>query len=170
MAMDRSDVIFATGLVLAIFSIIAGFTVIPTYGLIGAAWARAAIQICGVAFGSWFLFRRLHFPLPFAGLLRLLLAAALCGIAARACMWLTTGVTSLVLAVIGGVVAYAIAVRVLHGLHPPDADRLRLLCRGFPAVLREICERGLQLLAGTSAAGGPAAVPASPLRSVSDGD
>lgn len=170
MAVDRSDVIFATGLVLAILSVAAGFTLIPRYGLMGAAWARAAIQISGVAFGSWFLFQRLHFPLPFAGLLRLLLAGALCGIAARACLWLTPGITSLVLAIVVGAATYASAVRILGGLNPSDADRLRSLCRGFPVILRRICEQGLHLLSGTSVANNPAPMPASPLRSVPDGD
>jgi hypothetical protein len=141
--------------------------VIPTYGLMGAAWSRAVIQTFGVAFGSWFLFRRLRFPLPFAGLFRLLLAAGLCWIAARACLWLTTGPLSIALAVVVGIVVYAIAVRALGALPPADAERLRLLCRGFPDHLRRLCDRSLQLLARMTAA---APLRAASLRSLSDGD
>jgi O-antigen/teichoic acid export membrane protein len=170
MAMDRSDVFFVSGLVLAILSIIAGFTVIPAYGLMGAAWSRAAIQTSGVAFGCWFLFRRLRFPLPFGGLFRLFLAACLCGIAARACLWLTTGVTSLALAVVVGIGVYAIAVRFVGALHPDDAERLRRLCRGFPESLQRICDRLLRLLAGMTRPVRAVPLRAASLRSLPDGD
>ncbi len=159
MAMDRSDFIFASGAAAAVLAIVAGFTVIPAFGLIGAAATRAAMQIFAVALGNWFVFRRLRFPLPFAGLARLLLAAAICAIAARASLYLATGVAALALAVATGIVTYAAAVRALGALDPADADRLRAICRGLPHPLSTIGERSLALLssspafAGTSARG-----------------
>lgn len=152
LAMDRSDFIFAIGLFLAVLAIAAGLTVIPAYGLMGAAWTRAVLQLSGVAIGTSLLFWRLHFPLPLSGLLRTLTAAALSGLLARACLWLTTGVTSLLLAVIVGAVTYGVAVRVLGALHPADANRLRQLSPGLPTVIRNLCETGLRLLTGETAA------------------
>jgi O-antigen/teichoic acid export membrane protein len=53
MAMDRSDFVFFSGLACAVLAIVTGFTVIPAFGVMGAAWSRAAIQIAAVAMGCW---------------------------------------------------------------------------------------------------------------------
>jgi|HubBroStandDraft_4_1064222.scaffolds.fasta_scaffold00284_8 O-antigen/teichoic acid export membrane protein len=147
MAMDRSDFVFVSGLLSAVLAIAAGFTVIPVFGLIGAAWSRAVIQIAAVAMGGGFVYWRLRFPLPLFDLARLLLAAAACGVAARSCLVLTTGISSLFLAIVAGVVTYAVAVRALRALHPRDADRLRTLCGVFPVGIRAAAERVIGLLA-----------------------
>jgi O-antigen/teichoic acid export membrane protein len=147
MAMDRSDFVFASGLVSAALSVAAGLTVIPAFGLMGAAWSRAVVQIGAVALGGGFVFWRLRFPLPFSDLAKLLLAAALCGSVARCCVALSTGVASLLLAVVAGAVTYAVAVRALRALHPTDADRLRVLSRALPTAARIVCERAIGLLA-----------------------
>jgi hypothetical protein len=114
----------------------------------GAAWARAAIQLAAVVMGSGFVFWRLGFPLPLFDLGRLLLAASLCGLAARSCLDLNLAPrsVSLVLAIASGAVTYAIAVRALRALHPGDAERLRLLCRRLPRRLAVICQLGIGLL------------------------
>ena len=147
LAMDRSDFIFVSGLLSAVLSIAAGLTVIPAFGLMGAAWSRAVLQITAVALGGGFVFWRLRFPLPIRDLARLLLAAAFCGVVARSCLMLTTGVASLALAITAGVISYTVAVRALRALHPVDADRLRTLCRVFPAGIGAVCERAIGFLA-----------------------
>src|SRR5258708_5389156 len=101
MAVDRSDFIFLSGLVAAVLTVLAGFTAIPAFGLMGAVCARVAIQVSAVAFGGWFVFSRLGFPLPFRDLAKLLLAAGLCGAAARLCL-LVPGAGSLPAAVLAG--------------------------------------------------------------------
>jgi O-antigen/teichoic acid export membrane protein len=169
MAMDRSDFVFASGLLMAVLAIAAGLTVIPAFGLMGAAWSRAAIQIAAVAMGGGFVFWRLRFPLPLFDLARLLLAAAACGIAARSCLSLTTGVGSLFLAIAAGVVSYAVAVRMLRALHPRDADRLRTLCGVFPAGIRTAAERAIGLLA-PEPTGEAVVVAATQRRSAGDAD
>jgi hypothetical protein len=60
---------------------------------------------------------------------------------------LTTGISSLFLAIVAGVVTYAVAVRALRALHPRDADRLRTLCGVFPVGIRAAAERVIGLLA-----------------------
>ena len=148
MAMDRSDFMFVSGLVAAVLAVAAGLTVIPVFGLMGAAWARAAIQLAAVVMGSGFVYWRLGFPLPLFDLGRLLLAASLCGLAARSCLELNLAPrgVSLALSIVTGVAAYAVAVRALRALHPSDAERLRLLCRRLPRRLAAICELSIGLL------------------------
>jgi O-antigen/teichoic acid export membrane protein len=141
MAMERSDFIFASGLVAAGLAVAAGLTVIPAFGLMAAVWARAGIQLVAVIMGCGFLFWRLGFSLPLFDLGRLLLAASLCGVAARGCLMVIPGPGSLVPAVAAGAATYLISVRVLRALRPGDAERLRSLCRRLPAGLGPVGDR-----------------------------
>lgn len=152
LAVDRSDVIFAAELALAVLAVAAGLTIIPLYGLMGAAWTRSALQLAAVAIGTLFLYWRYDFPLPMSGLLKTLIAAALSGISARACLWLMASLPSVILAVFMGVVVYGVAVRLLGALHPADARRIRQLSPGLPAIVRSLCETGLRLLTSQTAA------------------
>lgn len=148
MAMDRSDFIFASGFIAAVMAVAAGLTVIPAFGLMGAVWARAAIQLAAVGMGIGFVSWRLRFPVPLFDLGRLLAAASLCGLVARACLDLgpMPRGASTVLAIIAGSVVYAVAVRVLRALHPSDAKRLQSLSRRLPGRLAAIGELGIGLL------------------------
>lgn len=146
MAMDRSDFVFVSGVISAALAVSAGLTIIPAFGLMGAAWARALIQIAAVAMGGGFVFWRLRFPLPLFDLTRLLLAAVISGAAARGALLASSGVGALALAVAAGVVSYAVAVRLLRALHPDDAERLRQLCAILPATLRSLVMWVLGLL------------------------
>jgi O-antigen/teichoic acid export membrane protein len=170
MAMDRSDFVFISGLVAAALVVTAGLTVIPAFGLMGAAWARASIQLVAVGLGSGFMFWRLGFPLPIFDLGRLLLAAALCGLVARSCLLLGSGVGPLVLAVVGGGATYAISVRVLRALHPADTERLKVLCERLPAAIGGACMSIIGLLTPGGAGGGAALVALPQERSAGDGN
>jgi O-antigen/teichoic acid export membrane protein len=166
MAMDRSDFVFASGLVSAILAIAAGFVVIPAFGLMGAVWSRAAIQVAAVAMGGGFVFWRLRFPLPLVDLARLLLAAAICGLTARAVLTLSHNALVLIPAIGAGALSYAVTVRLLGALHPGDAERLRTLCGVFPERVRAGAERVIDLLApGLKAA---VIIAAPPRRSAGD--
>jgi O-antigen/teichoic acid export membrane protein len=169
MAMDRSDFGFVSGLICGGLAIAAGLTVIPAFGLMGAAWSRAVIQVAAVAMGGGFVFWRLRFPLPLSDLARLLLAAAISGAAARGVLTLSNGLVSLLPAITVGAVSYVAAVRLLRALHPEDAERLRTLCAVLPARLRAAAAQAIDLLAPEP---GPAAafVAARPHRSPGDAD
>jgi len=165
MAVDRSDFIFLSGLLAAALTVIAGFTVIPASGLMGAACARAAIQVAVVAFGSWFIYFRLRFPLPFAALAKLLLAALSCGAAARLCL-LVTSPASLPAAILSGGVVYLVTVRALRALPASDIERLRAVVRPLPGWLRSSTEFALWVISpppGRGHRSAPAGAPAQPL-------
>jgi O-antigen/teichoic acid export membrane protein len=169
MAMDRSDFVFVSGLISAALAIAAGFTVIPAFGLMGAAWSRAVIQVAAVAMGGGFVFWRLRFPLPLFDLTRLLLAACVCGAAARAALGLASGIASLGMAIVAGIVSYGVTVRLLSALHPGDAERLRTLCAILPASVRAAAIRTIGLLAPEPKPS-VAFAAARPQRSASDAD
>ena len=150
MAMDRSDFVFVSGLISAAFAIAAGFTVIPACGLMGAAWTRAVIQVAAVAMGGGFVFWRLRFPLPVFDLARLLLAAMICGAAARGVLALSGGGVALLAAIAAGIVSYGLAVRLLHALQPSDTARLRTMCALLPGRVRTVAVYGIDVLAPDS--------------------
>lgn len=145
---DRSDFLFASALVGAALSIVAGLTLIPAFGLLGAAWARAGTQAVLVGWGMWFITRRLMVPAPLGALTRLLLAAAICAVAARAVLALVPGNPALPLAIAAGIVVYGLAVRLLGALPQADVDRLRSLCGRLPGLLGVPTRRALALVSG----------------------
>jgi O-antigen/teichoic acid export membrane protein len=159
-AMDRSDFVFANGIAAALAAIVAGLTVIPAYGVIGAAWARTAIQLSSVAFGFWFIVRRLRCPIPFNELTRLLIAALLCAGAARGCLSLLPPLPALAAAVPAGGIVYLAAVRLLRPLPPRDIDRLRALTGILPPPLRRPADLALSLIAGSTSAAADRSGPA----------
>ncbi len=147
-ACERSDFIFLSGLGGAILSVAAGFLIVPHFGMIGAALARGAIHALMVAAGLWFIRRRLHCPVPFGSLARLLVAALLCALAARACIALIpSSILGLALAVPLGAAVYGVAVRALGALPAEDARRLRNLLSGrLPDALQRPMDGLLVLL------------------------
>lgn len=145
---DRSDFVFVSGLVGAALSIATGLTLIPAFGLVGAAWARAGTQALLVGWGMFFITRRLDVPVPLGDLARLLAAAALCAAAARLTMELCSGVLALPLAISAGILVYGLLVRLLGALPQADVDQLGSLCGRLPGLLRSTTQRLLALVSG----------------------
>lgn len=146
-ARNRSDFIFYSNLAGAALSIIAGFTVIPLYGIVGAAVSRAAIQMFMLCFGLWFIARRLECPLPLRHLGRLTASAALCGCAARTVLLVAHGPLALPAAIIAGALVYWASVRLLDALPPEDVDRLRTIGARSPRALQWLSDVALRYLA-----------------------
>jgi O-antigen/teichoic acid export membrane protein len=145
-AMERSDFIFVSGLVAAALSVLAGITVVQSFGLMGAVWGRAGVQFIAVALSCWFVVRRLRCPIPFRDLARIVTAAALCGAAARGTLLLPLGAASLPAAIATGVAVYLVLSRLLRVLPPQDVERLRSLNRALPVRLHGPAERMLCLV------------------------
>lgn len=150
MAIDRSDFLFLNGIMAAGLTVVAGLTVIPAFGLMGAVWSRAAVQLAAVAIGGWFVLRRLHFPLPLWDLGKLLAAAILCAAAARLSLAAVPGVLSLPAAIAAGIVVYIAAVRHIGGLPPGDIAWLRAMGSRMPAPVRGRVNFALRLIDGHS--------------------
>jgi O-antigen/teichoic acid export membrane protein len=123
-AKERTDFIFASGLLGAALSILAGLLLVPYYGAMGAAAARATVQVTMVIGGCWFVTRKLGYSLPLAALFRLLAAASVAAGAA----WLVSthfgGLVGLALAIGTGAAVYMLGVWILRALPPEDFERL----------------------------------------------
>lgn len=145
--MERSDFIFFSGLACAGISILGGLTVIPFFGVMGAAITRAAMQACAIGLGNWFIMRRLDFPLPLKDLGRLVVAAALCAGAARAVLAGWPGRGALPAAVVAGALVYIGAVRLSGGLPQQDIARLRALGRALPTIFQGPLAIALRVIA-----------------------
>jgi O-antigen/teichoic acid export membrane protein len=131
-AFERSDFIFASAALGVVFTVLAGFLLVPTLGLVGAVTARAAIHILMTGAGIWFVTRRLGYRLPYNSLIRLMAAAIASAIPAAACIWVVGGNLSLVVAVPLAIVVYMIALRVLRAVSPDDLALLTELARAVP--------------------------------------
>jgi hypothetical protein len=108
---------------------------------------RGAIQLLMVAFTAWFIVARLQISLPFGELARIIAAAALCGLTARACLGLIAGAAALPIAVIAGMALYLTSIRIMHALPASDLDWLRRASRGLPAWSHPAIDLGFRLLA-----------------------
>ena len=145
-AMERSDFIFASGLVAALLSVLAGLTIVQSFGLMGAVWARAGVQVIAVAFGCWFVVCRLRCPIPFRDLAHIVIASAATGVTARAALQLPIGALSLPAAIAAGIVTYALLCRFFRLLPPRDVDRLRSLFQALPVRMQTLADRLLYLV------------------------
>jgi O-antigen/teichoic acid export membrane protein len=175
MAMDRSDFLFLSGLIAAGLTVVAGLTVIPAFGLMGAVWARALVQAAAVALGGWFICCRLRFRLPLRELGKLLAAAFLSAAAARLCLAAVPGVLALPAAVAAGMAVYVAAVRRINALPGSDIAWLRAMAARLPVPLRRGVDLALWLVDGSSASSRGALRPLLPptvtgVRSASDAD
>ncbi|MGB3482377.1 MAG: polysaccharide biosynthesis C-terminal domain-containing protein [Mycobacterium sp.] len=116
-----------------------GFVLVPRYGLMGAAWSRAIVQVSVVLIETWYVTRRLSIAPPY----RVLGAIALAAGAQAAVAYLTVvklgvglgGAISLLVAIPVAAVVYLLSLRVLKVTSMVDpALRDRLIGRMPPRV------------------------------------
>lgn len=151
-ANERSDFIFFSGAVGTALSIAAGLLVVPQYGVLGAAWARAGIHVFMVAYGCWFIAKRLGCPIPYLALGRLMLAAITCALVAHLCVEISPNAfVGLPLAITAATFVYIAAVRALGALPMTDIARLQSLTRKLPGRLGWPMGRFLNILSTTRA-------------------
>ncbi len=146
LALERTRLVLATGGFSAVLVIVNGLTVIPAFGLMGAALARATIQLGAVAAGLWYVNVRLRCATPFSSCARIMLAALICAAAAAGCIRLVPGASGVVLAVAAGVLVYGGAVRLLNALPHSDIERLVASFAILPAAVRTPATLTLRLL------------------------
>lgn len=135
LGVDRSDLSFTATVIAAVLLLAGCVVVIPTYGIVGAAIVRAVVQVFLVVLHIDLIRRYLGFQAPIGHLLRLLLAAVLCGGAAWLATVLIPKPVNLVVAIPVGAAVYVLAVRLLDALPSEDIVRLRDLFSRLPAVI-----------------------------------
>ncbi len=126
-AMERTRIVFLTGALGAVLSVAVGLIAVPLYGPNAAAIGRTAIQLMVVAASVAYIDRKLECHTPYGALLRLLIAAMLCAVAAFAVSSTIDSPAGLPVAILAGAMTYILAVKLLRALPRDDLDRLIIL-------------------------------------------
>lgn len=131
-ALARSDFIFYCSLFGAFLSILLGASIIPVFGVAGAAVSRSITQLLMIATGIWFVTARLRFIYPFAELARIFLATMPATGSAYLAVQFIGGMVGLVLAMGLFVALYLAGLRIFSALTASDAERLHALNQKLP--------------------------------------
>jgi O-antigen/teichoic acid export membrane protein len=168
-AAERSRFLVRIGIFGALALLIAGLTIIPTFGLIGTAATRAIIQVGLAAAAFIYIGRKLHYPPPTLSLVLTLIAAIACAGAARFVVTEIPTALGLVLAIATGFIVYAFGVRFLKILPQEDLDQIAALVARLPANLARALLPVIKFLAGGKrTAARPPAIPYEPTHSQRD--
>lgn len=132
LAMERTGFIVLSGFAGAIFSIIAGFLIIPRFGAWGAVWSKFFVQYCMFTLGLWYIIRCLHFTFPFKIVLRTILAALLCSVVSLALIVYINASVSLAIAILAGASSYVLAIKYLRVLSSENTQQLMRLFSKLP--------------------------------------
>jgi O-antigen/teichoic acid export membrane protein len=108
---------------------------IPAWGIIGAAWARSAVQFSMVALTAWYIAKRLRIRVP-AGMVARIAAAAALAAAPTAVLALTnTPWSGITCGIAGSVLLYFLLIRGFGCIDPSDTEFLLSRLGRQPAVL-----------------------------------
>jgi O-antigen/teichoic acid export membrane protein len=131
-ALARSDFIFYTSLFGAFLSVLLGLSIIPAFGVAGAAMSRSITQLVMIGAGIWFVTARLRFAYPFAALLRILLATLPATIAAYFAADVIGGLPGIIVAICLFIPVYLAGVRAFSALPASDAELLHSFSSRLP--------------------------------------
>lgn len=120
-----------------------GFLLIPRFGLMGAAYSRAIVQVSVVLMETWYVTRRLQIAPPYRALGAITLAAVASSAAAYFAVTALGGALSLLVAIPAAIVVYIVVLSpfsVMSTLDPELTNRLveRLPDRVRPVVARMV--------------------------------
>jgi O-antigen/teichoic acid export membrane protein len=128
---EKSWFIAATGTGGALLALAGGLLIVPTWGALGAAASRAAVQCIMIGVGTWYIQVHLQCPFPWLPLGKTMSAALLAAGAARSVVYLRPGPLGLALALSVSAVLYGALVRALGLFQPCDAE---VVYRMLPAL------------------------------------
>jgi O-antigen/teichoic acid export membrane protein len=132
-AMEKAKVIAIMSTVGAIATIAGGTIIVAKYGAWGAAWSRLTVQIGMVLLTMVYLTRVLQVCVPYADLIKTLLAAALAAGSCAVAVWRFGPIVGVVCGIPLAVCVYFVLVRYAHLLHSDDLDPVRRLVARLPA-------------------------------------
>jgi O-antigen/teichoic acid export membrane protein len=147
--MERSDFLFALNIVGAAISFVLGFILVSTVGIMGAAFARAVVQIYVVIVSLWFLRSRLSCKLP---LLHLGLLGVSALVSAASALLVSTqlqGLAGLLLSVVIAVFVYLLLVRLMKAIPDEDIESLEILFAHAPPALQRVASLALNVILGS---------------------
>jgi len=127
-------------------TILLALLVIPRFGLMGAAWSRAAVHVTVVAIETWYVSKKLGFTPPYRALGAITLASLIQGIVAYGLTIGVGGVTSLVLAIPAAIIVYMLALRALAVLPMLDPGLVDNAIAHAPRQVRPVLSRIMKLI------------------------
>lgn len=140
-AMERPKFIVLCGFSGACLSITFCFIIIPIFGAWGAVWSRLLIQFLMVSLGTWYITKRLDFSFPFSALMRIFIAASLCGISAWCIIrFVPFPIVALWVAVFLGAIVYIISIKIFHVLNSYEIRQLNRIINRLPDKFRRPLE------------------------------
>jgi O-antigen/teichoic acid export membrane protein len=134
--MERSDLSFGANLAGAALMLGICAILVPHFGILGAALARAFIQFFLLCTTIWFVTRWLGYQLPYSHLLRLVLAAAISALVAHLVISRFPSGAGMAMAGVAAGSVYLMLVRLLRALHPADVDRVKRVLDKLPEWVR----------------------------------
>ncbi len=145
--MNRSDLEFYSGIMGGVVAILCGLTIIPAFGVVGAAVARMLTQFSAVGLVTWLMASKLEVRAPVQDLLRIFVSATICAFVARLALWLVpTSIVGVPLAILAGGVTYFIALRVFKAFPSSDADKIKVIISKFPLHVSRPVQFALKLV------------------------
>jgi O-antigen/teichoic acid export membrane protein len=133
--LELSSFTAIVGSIGAVAAVFAGVMVIPSMGVWGAAWSRAAIQSAMVAAGLIYLWKSHQCRFPFRDVSRTFAAAIACAASSAAIVWTIDRFSAVFLAIPVAAVVYVVLVRMLDVVKPEDLGVIRDLTGRLPAPL-----------------------------------
>jgi O-antigen/teichoic acid export membrane protein len=118
--------------------IVLGFALIPSYGLMGAAWSRGIVMVLVIAIEIVCAAVQLGFHFPYRALAVIALAAVAQGAAAYAIVLNVGGATSLVIAIPAAVITYLAVLRLFGAMRLVDPELASRLISRAPARVRPL--------------------------------
>lgn len=124
-----------------------GFLLIPTDGLMGAAWSRGVVQVAVVLIETWYVTRRLSVAPPYRALGAITLAALAQAAVAYAISTELGGTISLLLAIPAAILTYLVGLRMLAVVRLIDPGIAHRVSTQAPERIRPAVSRIMRLLA-----------------------
>ncbi|AQA02556.1 hypothetical protein BVC93_09065 [Mycobacterium sp. MS1601] len=122
-------------------TIVLGFLLVPQFGLIGAAWSRAVVQVFVVMIETWYVTSKLKIYPPYKALGLIAVAAVTQGAVAYGICRELGGAASLLVAIPAAVLTYLVALRVLSVMRVIDPGLRNRIIDKAPGRVRPVLSR-----------------------------
>jgi len=146
LSMGKSNILWISNAVGLVGVIGLGFLLIPQYGLMGAAWSRAIIQVVVILIEIVCAAVQLKLLMPYRALGAITLAALAQGAIAYAVVQNIGGAVSLAIAIPAAIIAYLVAIRLLKIIPLVDPELTSQLISHVPSRVKPQVSRILRLL------------------------
>lgn len=127
LASEKSSFLVRTGMIGVVFSLLAGVTLVPAFGVMGAVSARSAVQSLLTLASFLYIAKVMDLPFPLMKFCKIVLAATGCALVARFIVTQWREPAALAPAIFSGAFVYALLIVALGALEQKELQHLRTL-------------------------------------------